>query len=1039
MSGTGSAFGSKSSSSSAGTGVVTPTGIHHTGTAVFAPTITPGSPLNVSGGAFGSGTGSRKPFPITASPTGNQLNFTSPVQNNASVSQNGTITSVFSSCASVYDQYYHSLQNAFVNKLPFNQTYTRPAVCSSVLDSHCEVWVGEVDLLYWPTPYASAGLANATTPRAQQAQATAPVILDGSSLVPESAYIVYRDARAILPYNTVKTTTGPSITRMTVPYPAKNLYTYYDCKSSVAPMEVWPSEQIDFRDFNVPPRWDAVSKQRPCHLWSIEGDTLQHQTFPRSEIATQYTDYVNQPLVLLPGDLMSLHPEWASCKMGNTGIGLLDPPRAIVPGGGMVDPASVTAASKVTAAPDLAQPAPTVSSPEPAKTSVVASLSNGDHMVQFAPTTGVPSASSSVAKQPASTAASVADAPIPVTPQQPSVPDSGSVSHQAGGTNNGQQPGQSADQGTMPTTENDSTPGNGSTTGNTSDGDTKSDGQATPAVAGSNTGSSIESASSGSKDTTTKGSDSTAVGSGSSPDSASQGNSQGSKGGGDTVIVTSNSFSPDSPPAPVQSGKSAQIADTPGTPTTPQQAGQGASNPVESQNASAPGSDHVVQAAHGGGVIVNGATLNSASPNTFHSNVETSYGSEGIVLGGNTVAVPQAVAGASAAIPAAIGGHNVQLTADASGTQMIVDGSTLAPGSSHATIGNNVISLMPDGQAYVLPTTLPYVPLAGVSPGPSATVGGSTPLSLPSLPTSQPPTRPQLGIIVGGQTATPIVNAGVALNGLTLSQIGQSATLSNGQVASLATGGLVVGGTQTIPIPQVITPAPGGTKLMDGSVIAPLSGAQTVLSPAASAPASGSKLVIDGNTVTRLGLSGVAIGGTTISNAGQSIRLNDGSVATLESGGIVFGGSSTIGLPPFTSAPTATSSSGVQDGGIGKMIYEGLILTKGEGPATFSDGKIVEFEGSTTSLGTTGKPSSSPVALVSSTLKPGMEGGPIMTTLPPLNTPSPTPTSSNTMGDGILGMGGVYGGSGQRLTPPKDMGLLVAAILVAGTRMIVHI
>ena len=98
--------------------------------------------------------------------------------------------------------------------------------------------MGQVDLLYWPTPYASAGLAAATTPRAQPAQATAPVVLDGSSLAPESAYIVYRDARAILPYNTVKPTTGPSITRMTVPYPAASLYTYYDCKSSLAHLDV---------------------------------------------------------------------------------------------------------------------------------------------------------------------------------------------------------------------------------------------------------------------------------------------------------------------------------------------------------------------------------------------------------------------------------------------------------------------------------------------------------------------------------------------------------------------------------------------------------------------------------------------------------------------------------------------------------------------------------------------------------------------------------------------------------------------------------
>ena len=933
----------------------------------------------------------------------------------------------------MYDQYYHSLQSAFLNKLPFNQTYTRPAVCSSVLDSHCEIWVGEVDLLYWPTPYASAGLANATTPRAQPAQATAPVVLDGSLLAPESAYIVYRDARAIVPYNTVKSTTGPSITRMTVPYPAASLNTYYDCKSRPGPMEVWPWERIDYRDFNVPPRWDAVSKQRPCHLWSIQGDTLQDQTFPRSEIATQYTDYVNQPLVLLPGDLMSLYPEWASCKMGDTGLGLFDPPRAIVPEGGMVDPATVTAASIATAVPDVAQPASTVSGPVPAKTSVVASLPNGDRIVQYAPATGVPQASSQPVHQPASTVASVADAPIPITPQQPSVPDSSSGKQTGAETDNGQQPGQSSNQGLIPVNAD------GSITGSTSAGDSTSNSQAPPVVAGSNTGSSTESESSGSKDTTPGGGNAVAVGTGSSPDSAPQGDSQGSNGGGgDTVIINSASFSAENPSSPVQSGQNAVNAETPGTLTTPQQAAQGAANPVESQQASAPGSDHVVQAAPGGGVIVNGATLSSASPTTLVSNVQTSHGSNGIVLGGNTVAIPQPVVGASAAIPAVIGGHNVQLTAGASGTQMIVDGSALAPGSSQAAVGNNIISLMPDGQAYVAPTTLPYVPLAGASPAPSATVERTGPQTLASLPISQPPSRPQLGIVVGGETATPIGNAGVALNGITLSQVGQTATLSNGQVASLATGGLVVGGTQTIPIPQAVTPSAGATTLMNGSIIAPLSGAQTTPSPGAATPASGSKLLVDGNTVTRLGSSGIAIGGTTISKLGQSVTLKDGSVATLESGGLVFGGSSTIGLLRFTPVPTATSSSSMQDLGIGKMIYEGLLLTKGEGPTTMSDGQVVEFEGSTTSFGTTSKPTSIPVALGSSTLKPGMEGGPIMTTLPPGNTPAPTTTSSNGMGDGVLGMGGVYGGSGSRLTPPKGLKLLVAIILVARTRFIVR-
>ena len=114
----------------------------------------------------------------------------------------------------------------------------------------------------------------------------------------------------------------------------------------------------------------------------MPGDTLRDQTFPPAEIATQYTDYINEPLVLVPGPLSDVDPAWKHCPMGVGAIGLFDPPRALVPADDLISPWSKTEASLASAVPqEAAKPASPVSNPAAVQTSVVAELGNGDQIV----------------------------------------------------------------------------------------------------------------------------------------------------------------------------------------------------------------------------------------------------------------------------------------------------------------------------------------------------------------------------------------------------------------------------------------------------------------------------------------------------------------------------------------------------------------------------------------------------------------------------------------------------------------------------------
>lgn len=72
--------------------------------------------------------------------------------------------------------------------------------------------------------------------------------------------------------------------------------------------------------------------------------------------------------------------------MGDTGLGMLDPPRALVPVDNLDPSTTVATPSRDAASFPTAQPALSISSPAPARTSVVQTIANGDRIIHVLPT-----------------------------------------------------------------------------------------------------------------------------------------------------------------------------------------------------------------------------------------------------------------------------------------------------------------------------------------------------------------------------------------------------------------------------------------------------------------------------------------------------------------------------------------------------------------------------------------------------------------------------------------------------------------------------
>ncbi|KAF9640015.1 hypothetical protein BFW01_g11821 [Lasiodiplodia theobromae] len=303
------------------------------------------------------------------------------------------------------------------------------------------------------------------------------------------------------------------------------------------------------------------------------------------------------------------------------------------------------------------------------------------------------------------------------------------------------------------------------------------------------------------------------------------------------------------------------------------------------------------ESGNGGGVIVNigGQTLSSAgqtvtltdansaagaSPQTTIAILQTdSAGATQLVVGGSTVvgdvggAFTSAAVGQQQGTTVVVGGQTVEvasaLAAGQTGTGMagvvVIGGQTLEVGGPSTTVGGVAIGAQTDAEGHT------EVVVGGVT----ATVGGSggttTGAAVATVGSVVVETGSAGGVVVGGQTVQ--VDGTVTLSGGYVVVVqtgaggatqvvvdGSTATLPTaasavatfaGETVSVAPGGAIVVGGQTLTLGQTTT-------LSDGEVVGLQTGASSV-----------TELVVDGSTAT-LAPSGSGLGGLILSGLGAT-------------------------------------------------------------------------------------------------------------------------------------------------------------------------
>ncbi|KAF2232791.1 hypothetical protein EV356DRAFT_534306 [Viridothelium virens] len=318
-------------------------------------------------------------------------------------------------------------------------------------------------------------------------------------------------------------------------------------------------------------------------------------------------------------------------------------------------------------------------------------------------------------------------------------------------------------------------------------------------------------------------------------------------------------------------------------------------------------------AGSGGSLVMGSTTLRPGGALTFSGTV-ISMGTSGVVVGSSTL--PDVVLpsnGATQTPEPVLTVQGAPYTA-INGGSFLIGGQTLVPGGT-ITAGGSTIILSPSGQAAV-------ANINGVSQTLSTAFGGA----------GSPPSDAILTI--GSQVITASDLNGpdiVAIGSQILTQGSAAATIA-GQAVSLGQNGLVVGGTQTIPISALGS----GTALLSAS--------------------SGAVFSIGSETITAVdpaGSSGVVIIGSQTLTLGGADATISGQEVSLASGGIVLGGSSTIPLSTIptvsTNAVASVTFTGVDGavqtafslpGGNGVAVIGGATLSAG-GPAATIDGQSV--------------------------------------------------------------------------------------------------
>lgn len=118
----------------------------------------------------------------------------------------------------------------------------------------CMLTASSVELLYWPTPYATPRPTTTITPGPSLVTSVGP---DGYTYTSPSVYVIYHSLQA---WNFMSGgQAGSTYDSLTVAYDPTELSTLYGCSQTVL-----STRALNFQDFNMPPRWSVLSQHQRC-------------------------------------------------------------------------------------------------------------------------------------------------------------------------------------------------------------------------------------------------------------------------------------------------------------------------------------------------------------------------------------------------------------------------------------------------------------------------------------------------------------------------------------------------------------------------------------------------------------------------------------------------------------------------------------------------------------------------------------------------------------------------------------------------------
>ena len=371
-----------------------------------------------------------------------------------------------------------------------------------------------------------------------------------------------------------------------------------------------------------------------------------------------------------------------------------------------------------------------------------------------------------------------------------------------------------------------------------------------------------------------------------------------------------------------------------------------------------------------GGIAIGGTTLTPGGSAVTISGTPVSLGGSGLVIGSNTIPLPAArnpvftvggstftaAAGGFALAPGttltpggsvSIAGTVISLAS--SGGNIVIGSSTVAlPSQSVFTVGGSTFTAAAGGFAIAPGTTL--------TPGGAATISGTV-ISLPAsggnlvIGSAIIPLPSQSVFTVGSQTFTANPTGFVVAPGTTLTP-GGAATISGTMISLPSSGGNLIIGSSTIPLPpqsiftigsQTFTASAFGFAIAPGTTLLPgssltLSGTLLSLAPNGASLQIGSQtitlsrtpsttrlptLTINGQTITANPLGQYLLGNQTLIPGGSALTISGTVVSLASNQSVLVVGSRTQRLVNGTLVD-ATSVGTTTTAGLGGAIISGI-------------------------------------------------------------------------------------------------------------------